>query len=431
MDLAPLVPVDQRFPGNPLREIENAVRAELARAFPASSLPAQARISIGVGSRGIANLARIVRATVAHFRDAGLRPCVIPAMGSHGGGTAAGQRKVLADYGITEAAIGCPVESQLDVVPIGSTTAGIPACMDRLAWESDGVFLINRVKWHTTFDAPIESGLVKMAATGLGKLQGAADYHRHAVRMGFGRVIEEVGRHVLASGKVLGGLAIVEDAQHQISEVKALRAPEIPAEEARLLERVKRTMPRLAFDEVDILIVDEIGKHISGVGMDSKVINRHPYGAANPWPWAPRILRIYARTLSPLSHGNANGVGMADVISEDLYAAIDWQITRVNALTANNLHSIRIPLRAASDREALEILSGVVGRTDPREVTCVWIRNTLELTRIVVTENLLGCARTDLRVEPAGEPQPWAFDPRGMLAGGFDRYAALAAATTV
>jgi hypothetical protein len=347
----------------------------------------------------------IVNTALRYFRDRGLDPFVVPAMGSHGGGTAAGQRKLLAHYGIADSVV-----SSTEVVSLGRTDEGIEVCIDRAASESDGIVLINRVKWHTTFEAPVESGLMKMAAIGLGKLYGAQEYHMHIVRRGFPDIIRTVGRHVIASGHILGGIAILEDAHHATAEVVAMPAAQIEAEEVELLARVKLWMGKLPFPEIDVLIVDEIGKHISGVGMDSKVINRHPYGAVNPWSWLPRIFRVYVRTLSPESYGNANGLGMADMISEQLYQAVDWETTKVNALTANNMPAIRTPLRAPSDREALRILADSVGRKHPSEVTCVWIRNTLELTDFRATVNL-PLDGLDLTAEPVD----WQFDVDGNL----------------
>ena len=412
MQLTPLVPVLQHFPRRGLKDVAQAVRDELESARLEQGLRPGARIAIAAGSRGISNHALIVRATVAYFRDRGFQPFVVPAMGSHGGGTAEGQRKVLAHYGIDEEGVGCPIVSSLDTVPIGVTAEGIEVRVDRTAWESDGIVFINRIKWHTTFDASIESGIVKMAAIGIGKLYGAQEYHRNVVRMGFEAVIRSVGRQVLASGRVLGGVGILEDAHHETAKIAAIPAARMEAEEGELLALVKQWMPRLLFDEIDILIVDEVGKHISGVGMDSKVINRHPYGAVNPWSYLPRIYRVYARELSPQSYGNANGLGMADMISDRLYNAIDWPTTKVNALTANNLPSIRTPLRAATDEQALEILADSVGRRDPSEVTCVWIRNTLELTHIAATANLPMPAGAEM----IGPPVPWPFDEHGNLA---------------
>ncbi len=419
-----LVPVTQEFPHRGLKDVFAAARKALRDRAIGSNLPADARVAITAGSRGVSNLSTVIQAAVSHFHELGLKPFVIPAMGSHGGGTPQGQLDVLARYGVTESKVGCPVLSSLDVVELGKTAEGIPTYMDRHAFASDGVFLVNRVKWHTTYEAPIESGLTKMAAVGLGKLHGAATYHRHAVRLGLGTVMRAAGRHVIASGKILGGLALLEGAHHETAETVALLPHEIDSEEPRLLERVRAWMPRILFPEVDVLMVEEVGKHISGVGMDSKVVNRHPYGGANLWPWAPKIFRIYVRSLSPQSYGNAVGVGMADVISEGMYQAIDWDTTRVNATTSSNLTSIRTPVRTQTDREALELLSKVVGRDRQEDVTIAWIQNTLELSQIAVTENL---GLVD-GVQRVGEPLEWEFDTSGNLAGGLERVLQAAAA---
>ena len=293
--LTPLVPVLQHFPSRGLADVAQAVRDELATARLEQGVKPGGKIAIASGSRGISNQAQIVRATAEYFRQQGFEPFVVPAMGSHGGGTAEGQRKVLAHYGIDEAGVGCPIVSSLETVPIGVTDEGIEVRVDRTAWESDGIVFVNRIKWHTTFDASIESGLMKMAAIGIGKLYGAQEYHRNVVRMGFEAVIRSVGRRVLESGRVLGGVGILEDAHHKTARIAAIPAPRIEKEEGELLALVKQWMPRLLFNEIDILIVDEIGKQISGVGMDSKVINRHPYGAVNPWSYLPRIFRVYVR----------------------------------------------------------------------------------------------------------------------------------------
>lgn len=405
VELSPLVSVRQHLPERGLKNVAAEVYAQLAAQRLENGLRPGARIALAAGSRGISNIATIVNAALRYFRDRGFHPFVVPAMGSHGGGTAEGQRKVLAHYGITDSVV-----SSLDIVSLGSTVDGIEVCIDRAAAESDGIVLINRIKWHTTFEASVESGLMKMAAIGLGKLYGAQEYHMHIVRHGFERIIRSVGQHVIASGKILGGVGILEDAHHATAEIAVMPAERIEAEETRLLSRVKSWMAKLPFPEIDILIVDEIGKHISGVGMDSKVVNRHPYGIANPWSWLPRIMRVYVRDLSPESYGNANGLGMADMVSERLYEAVDWKATKVNALTANNLPSIRTPLRARNDQEALEILADSVGRRHKSEVTCVWIRNTLELSEFRSTVNLPLDG-----LDVLDEPVPWEFDDAGNL----------------
>ncbi|MGH9630662.1 MAG: hypothetical protein ACRD7E_20305, partial [Bryobacteraceae bacterium] len=393
MRLSPLVPVLQRFPHRALDSIPAAVEQQLEDGALTAGLRPGARIAIGAGSRGIANLSEVVRSAVSCFLRLGFKPFVVPAMGSHGGGTAEGQADILARYGITEASIGCPVVSSIEVVPLGRSADGIETFIDKQAFESDGIVVVNRIKWHTTFEDNIESGLLKMIAIGLGKVEGASTYHQNIVRKGFGPVIRSVGRHVLASGKILGGLAILEDAHHDTARIAAIRAEDIEREEERLLALAKSWKARILFDEVDVLIVDEMGKHISGVGMDSKVVNRHPYGGANVWPDTPRIYRIFVRDLQD---GNAVGIGMADMVTERLVKRIDWKMTKVNALTASNLHSIRTPLQCATDREGIETLARTVGLRDSLDVKFVWIKNTLELADLLVSENLLDAPRSDI-----------------------------------
>lgn len=410
MPFAKFVSISQSFDNNALVNLPEAVTQELkSRAFEAS-LPAGSRVAIGVGSRGIANLAEIVRATVAYLRGAGFDPFVFPAMGSHGGATPDGQRHVLEHYNVIEPYVGCPIVSSIDVVPFGVTGEGLETWVDAAAASSHGIFLINRIKWHASFEGPVESGLMKMCAIGLGKVKGAAAYHTYAARLGMGAVVQSVGRHVLASGKVLGGLAIVEDGNHSTAKVSALYAAEVEREEEKLLRLARSWMPRIPFEEVDILIIDEIGKEISGTGMDSKVVNRHPHGNVNPWPWAPRLRRIYLRDLSEATAGNANGIGMADLISQRLFDKIDWHATNINGITASNLNVIKTPMRSADDESGLKLLAGTVGRTRQEDVTMVRVRNTLELGRIWVTENLL-----DGRNYDCGAPFPLTFDADGNL----------------
>jgi hypothetical protein len=375
-----------------------------------ASLSPGSRIAICVGSRGISKIAEIVGTTVAYFRQLGLHPFIIPAMGSHGGATVEGQIGVLEHFGITEASIGCPVISSLEVVPFGTTAEGFDTWIDAKAAGSDGIFLINRIKWHTSFEGPVESGLTKMCGIGLGKVRGAGAYHTYAARSGLGAVVQSVGHHVLASGKVFGGLAIVEDANHATAMVAALWANEITQREEELLRVARSWMPRIPFDEVDILIIDEIGKEISGTGMDSKVVNRHPHGNVNPWSWAPRIRRIYLRDLSEATAGNANGIGMADVIAQRLFNKIDWHATNINGITASNLNVVKTPMRCPDDRSALELLAGSVGRIRTEDVTIVRIQNTLELNRMWATENLLEGQNCQ-----SGLPFELWFDPNGNL----------------
>jgi len=410
MSFSPIRTIRQSFESHALPDVSRSVRDQLTARAIGSQIPQGSRIAIGVGSRGISNLAEIVRATASYFKELGVHPFIIPAMGSHGGATAEGQRGVLEHYGITEASAGCPILSSVDVIPFGTTAEGFETWMDASAAGSDGIFLINRIKWHASFEGPVESGLMKMCGIGLGKVRGASTYHTYAARAGLGTIVQAVGHHVLASGKVMGGLAIVEDANHATAKVSALRANEIEQREPELLQLARSWMPRIPFDEIDILVIDEIGKEISGTGMDSKVVNRHPHGNVNPWSWAPRIRRMYLRDLSETTAGNANGIGMADVISQRLYDKIDWHATNINGITASNLNVVKTPMRCPDDRSALELLAGSVGRMRAEDVTVVRLRNTLELNRMQVTENLL-----DGKNFESSEPFELTFDGSGNL----------------
>jgi hypothetical protein len=335
-------------------------------------------------------------------------------MGSHGGATAQGQTNVLAGLGIQEATMGCPIVSSLEVVAIGRTPDGIDVCVDRHAFESDGVMPIARVKWHTNYDGPIESGLCKMLAVGFGKLAGAERYHIQAYTRGLGHVVRSAARQVLQSGKVLGGLAVLEDAYHRTAQVTAVPAEALEQKEEELLALVKSWMGRIPVP-LDVLIVDRIGKDISGAGMDTKVVNRGSHGEPNPWPGAPRIARIFVRDLSPHSYGNAIGIGLADVLHDRILPKIDWQATSVNALTASNPEAIRTPIHFATDRECLERIAPTAGKADFSELTYGWITSSLELETLRLSENLQDAIRQHPLLEIDGPAQPMEFDEDGNL----------------
>ncbi len=411
--------VRQHFPDRSMRDIPGEIERQMLRTGFAARLAPGARVAIGVGSRGIANIATIVQSVIDFWKGRNMRPFLFPAMGSHGAATAGGQADVLARYGISEATMGCPVTSSLEVVSLGCTSEGIETFMDRTAFESDGVMLVNRVKWHTDFSGGIESGLFKMMTLGLGKLAGAERYHAHGYRLGLERVIRTVGRQVLASGKMLGGLAILEDANHNTAQLEAVPAPDMERLEPELLALVKSWMGRLPVRELDILIVDEIGKDISGAGMDTRIINRSIHCEYNPWPDLPRIGRIFVRGLSGLTHGNAVGIGMADVVTDRLVNAIDWTATHVNSLTASTPEAIRTPVHFPADRECLERIRTTVGRLDAQDVTVGWIRNTLELGIVGLSENLLPEIQQKPSLKVAGPPRELEFDRQANLVSPF------------
>ena len=413
MQLSPLLLVKQKFPDRSLKDIPGEVTRQLSRAGFGSALRPGSRIAIGVGSRGIRNIDLIVHSAVAFWKDRGMQPFLFPAMGSHGAATAEGQKSVLEHLGVTEAAMGCPVVSQLETVSLGRTAEGIEAFMDRSAFESDGVMLIGRVKWHTDFQGKLESGLFKMMAIGLSKFSGAQRYHTYAYKLGLGNVIRTVGRQVLASGKILGGLAILEDANHHTAQLTAVPVSEMEAREEELLDLVKSWMGRIPCP-LDILILDEIGKTFSGAGMDTKVVNRGVNAEYNPWTTAPRIDRIYVRGLSPHSYGNAVGIGMADVVHDRLLNAVDWTPTRINSLTASTLACLRTPMHFPTDLQCLQHTWTTVGKFNSGEVTVGWIRNSLEIGSLAITSNLRQTLEQMENVEIVGEME-WRIDSEGQL----------------
>lgn len=407
--------VKQHFPDQALADIPAAVNEQLSASSFASKVKAGGTIAIGVGSRGIVNIDIITKAVVDFWLSVGRQPFIFPAMGSHGAATAEGQADVLAHYGITESTMGCPVRSQLDVVSLGKTEDGIEAFMDKLAFESDGVMMVGRVKWHTDFVGKIESGLFKMMAIGLGKFAGAKIYHSFAYRQfGLEHVIRTVGRQVLASGKVIGGLAILEDANHATAKVVAVPAETMERDEEQLLELVSQWKARIPVEELDILIVDEMGKHISGAGMDTKVINRSVWGESNCFPNLPMIRRIFTRELSEMSYGNAVGIGLADMVTDRLVDAVNWKTTQINSITANSITAVRTPIHYATDRECLENLALACGVFDPSTLKIARIRNTMHLDLIELSETL----RDEIQANPSLEileTRDWSYESGDLL----------------
>ncbi|MBA3975484.1 MAG: hypothetical protein C0504_14860 [Candidatus Solibacter sp.] len=406
--------VRQRFPDLRIRNIEAAVRRTLDASGMERGLARGSEVAIGAGSRGIANNQRIVRAAAQWWKRKGMHPFIFPAMGSHGAATARGQAEVLAKYGITEDGVGCPVRSSLKVVELGAAD-GIPVLMDATACAAAGVMLCGRVKWHTDFAGALESGLFKMMAIGLGKFAGAQTYHAHAHSRGLEDVIRTVGRHVLASGKILGGLAIMEDGNHSTAHLEAIPIHRMEAREEELLRLVKTWKPAIPVRELDWLILNEIGKTISGSGMDPKIVNRTIHGAYNPWPDAPVIRRIYLRGLNKDSYGNAVGFGMADVIHARLLKVMKRGPTFVNGITSGALASIRTPPAFGSDREALEKTWVTAGKLTPQSLSIGWIRNTQDLSVMAFSEDLREDLETRQGVQIVGRARRLEFDESGDL----------------
>ena len=370
------------------------------------------RIAVAVGSRGIASLKEIVTTLCGWLKAQGAQPFIFPAMGSHGGATAEGQRKILQGYGITEAAMGVEIRSSMEAVHIGTTREGFDVFMDRNAWESDGVVPVNRIKPHTDFSGRIESGLLKMMTIGMGKLEGATEGHRHSWKYGFETTIRSVAGKVLASGKILFGLAVVENELHQIAVARAALPEDLVKVEETTLQLARTLVPRIPFTAFHLLVVDEMGKNISGTGMDTKVIGR---GVELPPGEAPEISMIYVRDLTPESGGNAIGMGAADVVHERLYRKIDFGKTYLNARTALNPAGSRLPIHLPSDREAFDLTLGHLGSPGPAEQRIVWVHNTLSLGRIAISAPLAREAAALERWRLSEGTYPADFDSVGDL----------------
>ncbi len=379
---------------------------------------------MAVGSRGIAGLPAIVAAVVEQIRSAGGEPFLFPAMGSHGGATPEGQRGVLAEYGITEAALGVPIHASMETRLVGTSADGVPVPCSVEALAADGIILVNRVKPHTDFQGTLGSGLLKMCVVGLGKHAGAIAMHEAASRLGHERVIRGMAGVLLRAAPVVGGVAILENQFHQTARLVVVPGNEIEAAETNLLAEARALMPLLPFDEIDLLIVDRLGKNISGAGMDPNVIGRSVQGYSGSLlregrP-APFIRRLFVRDLTPETHGNAIGIGLADVTTSRLVRAIDHRVTAVNALTALTQQAAKIPIHFDTDREAIERILNSLALPDPRAARVVRIADTLSLVELEVSETLTDEVRSRPSLLPLTEPMPMEFDSAGNLARSLD-----------
>lgn len=406
--------VEARRRGPTLRRAAGAADRALRDLGLSERIGPGQRVAITGGSRGIAEVAAIIRRVVAALRQLKAEPFIIPAMGSHGGATAEGQRLLLQTYGISEEAMGAPILSSMEVTELGRTPEGIPVHLDTQAAEADAILLVNRVKPHTAFAGRIGSGLLKMLAFGLGNHQGALACHEAVMEIGYEQVIRAVSAVILDRVRVLGGLAILENSEGGLAKVVGLPAESIVAGEERLFQQARRWAPRLPFDELDLLIVDEMGKNIAGTGMDTNVIGRRFSLVEKPLP-RPRIARIFVRGLTKETHGNANGIGLAEFTTERLLRMVDQRVTYTNSVTARTPEHSRLPMAFASDREVLETALKTVREADPMSARIVRIKNTLELKTMLVSESLVPEVQRhrDL-VLPSG-PQAMTFDADGNL----------------
>lgn len=379
-----LTRIRQNFNQHTLADVAAETRKELIRF--SIKLPPGAEIAVAVGSRGIDNLATVVRETVGFLKEKDTRPFIIPAMGSHGGATPEGQLAILNDYGITEKNIGAPVRSSMDVVEIPNGQDPDPLYMDRHAFNSDGIILINKVKPHTDFRGKYESGLVKMSVIGLGKEKGAVAIHQYGV-YGLAELVPAAARKILSTGKILGGIALVENAFDKTMMVRSLLSDEILDKEPGLLDIARKHRPAFPVGNFDVLILDRMGKNISGVGIDTNIIGRLKIHG-QPEPSAPQIKSIVVADLTEESHGNATGMGLADVITRRLADKIDYKITYTNIITSSFLERGKLPIVADTDREALAYAVRSSGYIPPGEERIIRARDTLHLDELLVSANI-------------------------------------------
>lgn len=407
--------IRQRFDGPRIDDVPGEVERQLRGLRLEERIRPGETVAITAGSRGIANIAAITRAIVDHLARLGASPFVVPAMGSHGGGTVEGQLQVLASYGITPEAMGVPIRASMETVVVERILGGIPVHFDRHAYEADHVLVAGRIKPHTLFVGQIESGLHKMMLIGLGKHEGAKVYHRAISDHSFAEIVEAVAEVVLKKCGIVAGLGIIENAYDETALIASVRPEEFRVREAELLALAKQWMPRLPFPDVDLLIVDRIGKNISGSGMDTNVVGRKFNDhVAMEGDWA-NCRRIYVCGLTPETHGNALGIGMAEFTNERTLAQIDRQKTWVNCITSGHPTAGALPIAFANDREGIAAALGTIGLTPPEKARVIHIADTLHLKEVLVSEAYQPrfAGRDDLEVLRG--PDEMEFDETGHL----------------
>jgi hypothetical protein len=409
-----VVKVRQDFPRPRVEDVGEALREQCAKGEIRSRIEPGAEVAITAGSRGIAGIDAILRSLVGVLKDAGAKPFLVPAMGSHGGATAEGQVEILRSLGVTEESVGAPIRSSMEVVEVGETESGVPVYMDRIASEADGIVVVGRIKQHTDFRSGVESGLLKMSSIGLGKHAQALALHAHGVK-GIRDYMVEAGKVVYGSGKVLFGVGVVENAYEETAMVEAILPERVAEREAALLEESANLMPRLPVSDIDVLFVDELGKNFSGTGMDTNVVGRFRILGVEE-PESPDVKYLIVGDVSEASHGNALGVGLADFTTRRLFEKVDYEAMNQNVLTSTFVERAKIPMVMENDREALEAAVRCNWGVEPEDTRFVRIPNTLHLRYAYLSENLLDEALANGNVEVVEEAAELDLDENGNLA---------------
>ncbi len=381
--------IRQQFERPRIEDIPDETSAQLRRLQLDSQVQAGESVAITVGSRGIANIATITKAVVEHVESLGGIPIIIPAMGSHGGATAEGQRKLIEGFGVTEEFLGCEIRSSMETVIVAETSQGIPVHFDKNAYAADHLIVMGRIKPHTGFVGEIESGLHKMMLIGLGKHAGALMYHRAIKNYSFGEIIRSVAEVVLEKCKVLAGIAIVENAYDETALIEAIPPSQFYDREQELLKQAVAWMPKLPFPEADLLIIDQIGKNISGTGMDTNIIGRKYNDHVATEKDNANIKRIFVRSLTKETKGNATGIGIAEFTLQSCVDQIDTESTRINCITSAHPTGAMIPCVYQNDRDAITDALKTIGLTEPEDAKVMHIKDTLHLAELEVSEAYL------------------------------------------
>jgi hypothetical protein len=414
MKLPKMVKVHQSFQTNSIQNIPETIQAEFNALSISNLISSGQTVAITGGSRGIHKIDLITVEIIKYLKQIGAQPFIIPAMGSHGGATVEGQLKVLAHYGITAETMDVPIKASMEVKHIGHTEMGIPVFIDKIASQADHIVVVNRIKAHTDFEAPIESGLMKMLAIGLGKQEAADKYHLDFIKHGHYPILTSVARQIIEKCNISFGVGIVENQKDETENIKIIPANEIEKTEEQLLNKAKKLFPRIPFSPIDLLIVDEISKTYSGTGMDQNVIARScvPYHNV---PDFPKIERIFVRDMALASGGNVTGIGNADFTTQRLVDKIDRDVSYMNAVTAAAPEVVRIPAYFDSDQQVLALSFKTIPDVQPDKARIVRIKNTLELEEMLVSEVMISEVEALENVQIVGIPKSTEFDKKGNL----------------
>jgi hypothetical protein len=413
MSLPKFAKIKQTFQVESLKDIPGAISEQFNHVKADEKIKPGMEIAITVGSRGIANIPLIVKSVADEIKKRSAIPFIIPAMGSHGGATAEGQKEMLEGLGVTEEFTGCEIRSSMDVVEVGVTSVGIPVYVDKNAYNADGIIVMGRVKPHTDFKNKIESGVLKMASIGMGKHKQALALHTYGIK-GISEMMPEVGKVAIANSNTLFGIAIVENAHEETAIIEAIEPGQIEEREREILKKAFSLMPSLPVDEIDILIVDEIGKNHSGTGMDTNIIGRiRVLGVEEPKK--PSIKYVIASNLSEVSHGNALGIGLADLTTKRLFEKIDFQAMNENVVTSTFLARANIPIVLDNDQEALKAALRANWGVTMEESRIVRIPNTLHIGELYVSEVIFNELKDKENIEVIENLQEMKFAENGYL----------------